>query len=627
MAEGLLALHTAGLAHGNLEPGAVLIQDQVQGQGQEGQDSRSPCSGPPYTTTHGDGGDCSGGSTRGVEEAARAEAGTRTRGTQGPLRAKLTLPLPTPQLPEQRLNWAAPAFKHLQALGRFPSHSAPELLAGGAATAAGDAFAFGALLWSLWAGQFALEGVPSLSYVQEGLRPVFVGCPPSYSRLALLCMDADVARRPRMEQVIRELRAMKAASEHWPCPGGSKGPRGAGHAGLHGSAQEEQRGLHGLPEDGSGSGAGEEPDLLDVLAVRKPGQGRHSLGYRSYSSGSSPGTSSRLMMMVASGEAAGLPGMCHPAPPTWPPGGDGSAGYFRSALEDGGEGHTHGFTFPGGAGHSTDQRQGQGQGQGRQGHVQERAGQGQRWQQGQGLQGLQGLPASLQAGSASWAGGPSPASQQPVLAWPKSDMRDLAYLQRMGRSSPGPAAASSRDPWAQERTELAHRMHGVVHSRGLSMLGGGSQQRGLPGAHADAAGPWMLGGQDSTGGGAGRVGARQAPMHQRRPSRLSSCSSASGSVSGWSGRMGLYQEGGAGFGQLSGPGALEHAMHAARRSSSFREVGEARLRRKSSMRKASSTPHLVQFMLRMRASNLPQPSRNTPREAPAPDSPFMTIDI
>lgn len=254
MAYGLRALHKAGLAHGSVEPGAVFILQIPR--------TLVPTAGAAAAKT-----------------AAAGDGRPHSGNSLPSLRAKLGLPLPTSRLPEQRLCWSAPAWQQARALGHFPAHVAPELLGGGPATAAGDVYAFGALLWSLWAGGFALDGVPSLAYVQEGLRPVFTKCPHSLSQLALRCMAGEASARPSMRQVVQELSAMQEMCTAWPSPcsclshGRSGGRGGAGPLGLLQEQQCRQAGDHGGqsadPQVAEKGAEEEEEDLLDALAVHR----------------------------------------------------------------------------------------------------------------------------------------------------------------------------------------------------------------------------------------------------------------------------------------------------------------------------------------------------------------------
>lgn len=256
VATGLQKLHRVGLAHGSVEPGSVLVL-----QGPPGPSQPSSLQAGAHAA----------GTGRSMEDPSNSPLASHTVAHR--LHSKLALPLPTAQLPERRLGWAAPARLQAKVLGHFPAHVAPELLGGGLATAAGDSYAFGALLWSLWEGDFALDGGPSLAHVRGGLRPVFTSkCPSSLSQLALSCMDEDASSRPSMGQVLQALGAMQAACCHWRSPG-----RSLPHASQGPAAARVPGRMHLLGEEGTSGGVeqqqeDEEEDLLDALAVHRPAE-------------------------------------------------------------------------------------------------------------------------------------------------------------------------------------------------------------------------------------------------------------------------------------------------------------------------------------------------------------------
>ncbi|KAI8468866.1 MAG: hypothetical protein J3K34DRAFT_515013 [Monoraphidium minutum] len=94
------------------------------------------------------------------------------------------------------------------------THLAPELLVEGSEiTAAVDAYAFGILMWEMYAGQRAFEGVKSddiIARVIHQQRPTFPpGTPPAYALLAGRCWVRGAHHRPSAAEIVCSLRQMR----------------------------------------------------------------------------------------------------------------------------------------------------------------------------------------------------------------------------------------------------------------------------------------------------------------------------------------------------------------------------------------------------------------------------------
>ncbi|EFJ42761.1 hypothetical protein VOLCADRAFT_97147 [Volvox carteri f. nagariensis] len=103
------------------------------------------------------------------------------------------------------------------------SHMSPELLLCGHVSKANDVYAYGVLLFELFTGERAWEGMPRAllpaRVALEGWRPVFPPhTPAAYRQLAERCWLADPAKRPTFEEVVAVLKDLRdaAASEMVP---------------------------------------------------------------------------------------------------------------------------------------------------------------------------------------------------------------------------------------------------------------------------------------------------------------------------------------------------------------------------------------------------------------------------
>lgn len=109
------------------------------------------------------------------------------------------------------------------------AHLAPEALAaracgGGRPTAEMDAYSFGILMWELFMGRRAFEGMDPEEICNRvcrtGRRPSFPpGAPRAYADLAAACWSADPSERPPFNDIISGLEGMLAAT-----PGSGSAP-------------------------------------------------------------------------------------------------------------------------------------------------------------------------------------------------------------------------------------------------------------------------------------------------------------------------------------------------------------------------------------------------------------------
>ena len=89
----------------------------------------------------------------------------------------------------------------------------PELLLEGSMGPPGDVYAFGVILWEMWAGKPAWAGmnqhqvVFAVSCLEQKLE-WDADVPPRYAALANRCMAADPSKRPTFEEVAEELKDM-----------------------------------------------------------------------------------------------------------------------------------------------------------------------------------------------------------------------------------------------------------------------------------------------------------------------------------------------------------------------------------------------------------------------------------
>ncbi|KAI8463568.1 MAG: kinase-like domain-containing protein [Monoraphidium minutum] len=98
------------------------------------------------------------------------------------------------------------------------THMAPERLIKGKMSAAGDVYAFGIMMWELWAGSSAFTGMHFGQVCQavsmRGHRPdVPAGMPAPYAALMADCWAQEPHGRPAMADVAARLHAMPAPSE------------------------------------------------------------------------------------------------------------------------------------------------------------------------------------------------------------------------------------------------------------------------------------------------------------------------------------------------------------------------------------------------------------------------------
>lgn len=96
------------------------------------------------------------------------------------------------------------------------THCPPELLKGRKLLPKADVYSFGIMMWELMNGRSPFEGwtVPQLirRVVAENWRPAFgPQAPRDYARLAEECWDADPAKRPTLDDVLKRLQDISAS--------------------------------------------------------------------------------------------------------------------------------------------------------------------------------------------------------------------------------------------------------------------------------------------------------------------------------------------------------------------------------------------------------------------------------
>ncbi|KAG2436230.1 hypothetical protein HXX76_006541 [Chlamydomonas incerta] len=106
------------------------------------------------------------------------------------------------------------------------SHMSPELLLCGHVSKAVDVYAYGVLLFELFTGERAWEGMPRAllpaRVALEGWRPVFPPhTPRGFRELAERCWHPDPAKRPQFEEILTTLRTLR---EGWAASCGPQPP-------------------------------------------------------------------------------------------------------------------------------------------------------------------------------------------------------------------------------------------------------------------------------------------------------------------------------------------------------------------------------------------------------------------
>lgn len=241
VAAGLAAIHGTGLAHGSVHPSNILLTSCTNTR-QQGSAELSP---------------------------------------ESWVAAKLLF-LGHPQ----RL---APALMQARAHNDAAAgaHVAPELMQGGPATAPGDVYGLGTLLYALLARRPAFAGMHprTLAHVAlSSLQPVFPPCPTSLMRLALVCMASKPQDRPSAAAVVQALKGYLLQCCHWAPPQptaahalhGSR-PGCTGSTGSHAGSAEGLALGSGLPGDASACKHGhthddeeEEDDLFSEFLGTGP---------------------------------------------------------------------------------------------------------------------------------------------------------------------------------------------------------------------------------------------------------------------------------------------------------------------------------------------------------------------
>ena len=128
-----------------------------------------------------------------------------------------------------------------------PAYMAPELLAGKSFSKAVDVYAFGVLLWELFAEQMPFDGydIPTVKdMVLAGERPKPpLSCPRIVQRLFNDCWAQTCGERPRFETVVLRIEQAQGAVPGGLSRGGSASSMGSGGGGTPRDALDSLSGL------------------------------------------------------------------------------------------------------------------------------------------------------------------------------------------------------------------------------------------------------------------------------------------------------------------------------------------------------------------------------------------------
>ncbi|GLI61168.1 hypothetical protein VaNZ11_003455 [Volvox africanus] len=216
VASGLLHLHAHGVVHGDVKASNVLLKqivvsDPLEAAGRA-MDTMSHCGGTTPSSLAPPAGAAGPVST--PSELFRASSvDSMERCPRLGLCAKVS------DFGLSTMLSASNTDSHISATTAAGSlsHMSPELLLCGHVSKANDVYAYGVLLFELFSGERAWEGMPRAllpaRVALEGWRPVFPPhAPAAYRQLAERCWTADPAKRPTFEEIVTILKDMRDAA-------------------------------------------------------------------------------------------------------------------------------------------------------------------------------------------------------------------------------------------------------------------------------------------------------------------------------------------------------------------------------------------------------------------------------
>jgi serine/threonine-protein kinase len=183
VADGLAALHEAGIVHRDLKPGNVLIVGGAEG--------------PPVVKI----------ADFGISVIRQAtHRDTENEVTQD---ARVSGPLPKDK---------DPALTSAGLVMGTPLYMAPELLQGGAtrASAASDAFAFGAMAYEMLTGERPFRDVSEQVLEGRPARPVGElarWVPPAVAAMVDACLAREPGERPSAQEIVAALSGTSRAAQ------------------------------------------------------------------------------------------------------------------------------------------------------------------------------------------------------------------------------------------------------------------------------------------------------------------------------------------------------------------------------------------------------------------------------
>ncbi|KAG2499639.1 hypothetical protein HYH03_002578 [Edaphochlamys debaryana] len=240
VASGMLHLHAHGVVHGDVKASNVLMKQivvtdpwEVAGRALDNAGSSTTGAGAATTatatasTTPGAAprSPASGADSQGAAGASHGPAGPASPGATRasepePSGPHLGICAKVSDFGLSTLLSTANTDTHISATTAAGSlsHMSPELLLCGHVSKAVDVYAFGILLFELFTGERAWEGMPRAllpaRVALEGWRPVFPPhTPPDYKALVERCWHADPQRRPSFEEIMASLRSMREAAQ------------------------------------------------------------------------------------------------------------------------------------------------------------------------------------------------------------------------------------------------------------------------------------------------------------------------------------------------------------------------------------------------------------------------------
>ncbi|GIL58505.1 hypothetical protein Vafri_13460 [Volvox africanus] len=217
VASGLLHLHAHGVVHGDVKASNVLlkqivISDPLEAAGRA-MDTMNHCGGTTPSSLAPPAGGAAGAASAAGELFRASSMDSMERCPRLGLCAKVS------DFGLSTMLSASNTDSHISATTAAGSlsHMSPELLLCGHVSKANDVYAYGVLLFELFSGERAWEGMPRAllpaRVALEGWRPVFPPhAPAAYRQLAERCWTADPAKRPTFEEIVTVLKDMRDAA-------------------------------------------------------------------------------------------------------------------------------------------------------------------------------------------------------------------------------------------------------------------------------------------------------------------------------------------------------------------------------------------------------------------------------